>query len=165
MYLSLSLCVCVLQELLTSLGSRQWRVREASCLALADLVPQRSLDQVRRHMHTDTHARRCTCIGCLTSVSGVQVERHIEPLWTMTFRALDDIKESVRSGAFAFHSIYIESYIVTILMNDNFLHCLNFSYLWVVFRCILTIERCFCVCLSLSVCVCRSRQQCVRGSR
>eukprot|EP00276_Gloeochaete_wittrockiana_P000859 CAMPEP_0184674414 /NCGR_PEP_ID=MMETSP0308-20130426/87221_1 /TAXON_ID=38269 /ORGANISM="Gloeochaete witrockiana, Strain SAG 46.84" /LENGTH=929 /DNA_ID=CAMNT_0027122009 /DNA_START=29 /DNA_END=2819 /DNA_ORIENTATION=- len=62
----------IMKELLSSMGSRVWRVREASCLALADLLPGRKVEQVAEYL---------------------------PEMWNMTFRALDDIKESVRKAA------------------------------------------------------------------
>ncbi|KAI9262019.1 proteasome stabiliser-domain-containing protein [Sporodiniella umbellata] len=62
----------IMQDLLTGLGNHQWRVREASCAALNDLVQGRKLGQI---------------------------EPFLEKLWQMSFRALDDIKDSVRQAA------------------------------------------------------------------
>ncbi|KAJ3148226.1 hypothetical protein HDU89_004822 [Geranomyces variabilis] len=62
----------IMADLLDGMADRQWRIREASTLALADLA------------------------------GGQQMERlqpHLERMWVMTFRALDDIKESVRISA------------------------------------------------------------------
>ncbi|KAI8818240.1 proteasome stabiliser-domain-containing protein [Fimicolochytrium jonesii] len=63
----------IMKDLLAGLGDRQWRLREASCLALADLTSSREMKQL---------------------------EPHLEEMWLMCFRALDDIKESVRTAAF-----------------------------------------------------------------
>lgn len=59
----------IFDDLLIQSGSRLWRSREASCLALADIIQGRKFDQVRKHL------RR---------------------IWTAAFRAMDDIKETVR---------------------------------------------------------------------
>ena len=59
-------------HLLQEMGGRLWRSREASCTAMADLL------QGRRW---------------------AQVQPHLEEVWTMALRALDDIKESVRVAA------------------------------------------------------------------
>lgn len=59
----------IMQELLTSIGDREWRVREASTAALRDLLqlfPQS------------------------------KYEKNLEQIWTMAFRTMDDIKDSVR---------------------------------------------------------------------
>lgn len=62
----------ITDDLLTGLGNRQWRIREASCAAITDLVQGRQL---------------------------AQIEPYLEKLWEMCFRALDDIKDSVRQAA------------------------------------------------------------------
>eukprot|EP00850_Spirogloea_muscicola_P011192 SM000068S20624 [mRNA] locus=s68:662290:671519:+ [translate_table: standard] len=59
----------ILEDLLTSAGSRLWRSREASCLALSDLLASRRFDEVGNFL---------------------------ERLWLMAIRTMDDIKESVR---------------------------------------------------------------------
>ncbi|KAL2941950.1 Proteasome adapter and scaffold protein ECM29 [Bienertia sinuspersici] len=59
----------IVDDLLTQCGSRLWRSRESSCLALADTI------QGRRFEH---------------------VGKHLKRLWMAAFRAMDDIKESVR---------------------------------------------------------------------
>lgn len=64
----------IMNDLLTGLGNRQWRIREASCAAITDLVMGRQL---------------------------AQIEPFLEKLWQMCFRALDDIKDSVRQAATA----------------------------------------------------------------
>jgi proteasome component ECM29 len=70
----------IMKEVLSGLGDRMWRTREArfnmnnlSCNALADLLNGRQLSQI---------------------------ENYMKELWSMCFRALDDIKESVRKSAF-----------------------------------------------------------------
>lgn len=62
----------IMDDLLQGLGNRQWRIREASCAAITDLVMGRQL---------------------------AQIEPYLERLWQMCFRALDDIKDSVRQAA------------------------------------------------------------------
>jgi proteasome component ECM29 len=64
----------IIKDLLKSISDRMWRTREASCAALGDLVHGRSIEQL---------------------------EPYLQDLWTMCFRALDDIKESVRTVAFS----------------------------------------------------------------
>ncbi|XP_056682996.1 uncharacterized protein [Spinacia oleracea] len=61
----------ILDDLLMQCGSRLWRSRESSCLALADII------QGRRFEHIGMHLKR---------------------LWMAAFRAMDDIKETVRSS-------------------------------------------------------------------
>ncbi|CAD6343742.1 unnamed protein product [Miscanthus lutarioriparius] len=55
----------IVEDLLVQSGSRLWRSREASCLALADIIQGRRYNQV-----------------C----------KHLRKIWTTTFRAMDDIK-------------------------------------------------------------------------
>ncbi|CAO3648654.1 unnamed protein product [Cunninghamella echinulata] len=62
----------IMEDILNGLGNHQWRVREASCAAVTDLVQGRQL---------------------------AQIEPYLENLWRMCFRALDDIKGSVRQAA------------------------------------------------------------------
>ncbi|KAK9476373.1 proteasome stabiliser-domain-containing protein [Lipomyces japonicus] len=64
----------ILEELLTRMGDREWRVRQASSAALQDLLDGAPLKKY---------------------------EFKIERIWTMSFRTLDDIKESVRKQAVA----------------------------------------------------------------
>ncbi|KAL4027472.1 hypothetical protein IC575_010638 [Cucumis melo] len=61
----------IITDLITQSGSRLWRSREASCLALADIIQGRKFSQV---------------------------EKHLEKLWSVAFRAMDDIKETVRNS-------------------------------------------------------------------
>ncbi|KAK1280870.1 hypothetical protein QJS04_geneDACA015003 [Acorus gramineus] len=61
----------IIDDLLVQSGSRLWRSREASCLALADIIQGRKFDQVSQHL------RR---------------------IWVAAFRAMDDIKETVRNS-------------------------------------------------------------------
>lgn len=62
----------ILQELLTGMGNKEWRVREASTLALLQLVQSQP-----REKFADS----------------------VLSIWTMAFRAMDDIKESVRDAS------------------------------------------------------------------
>ncbi|XP_050283087.1 uncharacterized protein LOC126723567 [Quercus robur] len=61
----------IIDDLLIQCGSRLWRSREASCLALADIIQGRKFDQVGKHL---------------------------KKLWSAAFRAMDDIKETVRTS-------------------------------------------------------------------
>ncbi|CAN4119744.1 unnamed protein product [Withania somnifera] len=61
----------IMDDLLSQSGSRLWRSREASCLALSDVIQGRKFDQV---------------------------EKHLKRIWTTAYRAMDDIKESVRNS-------------------------------------------------------------------
>lgn len=62
----------ILQDLMTSLESNIWRIRQSSCMALSDLLSGRSVDDMLKS---------------------------IPRLWELCFRARDDIKESVRQAA------------------------------------------------------------------
>lgn len=61
----------IMDDLLTQCGSRLWRSREASCLALADIVQGRKFNQIGKHL---------------------------KKVWIAAFRAMDDIKETVRNS-------------------------------------------------------------------
>ncbi|XP_030455687.1 uncharacterized protein LOC115676805 isoform X2 [Syzygium oleosum] len=61
----------IMDDLLTQCGSRLWRTREASCLALADIFQGRKFNQVGKHL---------------------------KKVWIAAFRAMDDIKETVRNS-------------------------------------------------------------------
>ncbi|XP_038694487.1 proteasome adapter and scaffold protein ECM29 isoform X1 [Tripterygium wilfordii] len=61
----------IIDDLVVQCGSRLWRSREASCLALADIIQGRKFDQVGKHL---------------------------KKLWIAAFRAMDDIKETVRNA-------------------------------------------------------------------
>ncbi|XP_057441454.1 uncharacterized protein LOC130733331 isoform X2 [Lotus japonicus] len=61
----------IIDDLLVQCGSRLWRSREASCLALADIIQGRKF---------------------------YEVEKHLKRLWSGAFRAMDDIKETVRTS-------------------------------------------------------------------
>ncbi|CAH3027447.1 unnamed protein product [Porites evermanni] len=62
----------ILQDLMTSLESNLWRVRQSSCMALSDLLSGRSVDDMLES---------------------------IPRLWELCFRTRDDIKETVRQAA------------------------------------------------------------------
>ncbi|PKA49156.1 hypothetical protein AXF42_Ash010841 [Apostasia shenzhenica] len=61
----------IVEDLLIQSGSRLWRSREASSLALADIIQGR---------------KYC------------QVSKHLKRIWTAAFRSMDDIKETVRNS-------------------------------------------------------------------
>ncbi|GIZ49370.1 hypothetical protein CKM354_001240000 [Cercospora kikuchii] len=62
----------IMDDLLVSILGKEWRVRQACCAAVADLVQGRPLEQY---------------------------ESYLERIWTQCFKVLDDIKESVRAAA------------------------------------------------------------------
>lgn len=59
----------ILDEILKGMGSKEWRVRQASAAALNELLQTQTLEQY---------------------------EARLEEIWNMSFRAMDDIKVSVR---------------------------------------------------------------------
>ncbi|CAM9704969.1 unnamed protein product, partial [Choristocarpus tenellus] len=65
----------IMTELLRGLGDRKWHNRQASCSALAKILVGRGWDEVGPHL---------------------------EKLWTMADRAIDDIKESVAEAGIGF---------------------------------------------------------------
>ncbi|EMD62112.1 hypothetical protein COCSADRAFT_147562 [Bipolaris sorokiniana ND90Pr] len=62
----------IMDDLLVSILTKEWRVRQASCAAIADLVQGRSIDKY---------------------------EKYLDTIWEKTFKVLDDIKETVRVAA------------------------------------------------------------------
>lgn len=63
----------ILQDLLKTILDREWRVREASCAALGDILQGREISRYANYL---------------------------EKLWGVAFKVMDDIKESVRVAAF-----------------------------------------------------------------
>ncbi|KAK9692274.1 hypothetical protein RND81_09G253100 [Saponaria officinalis] len=61
----------IIDDLLTQCGSRLWRSRQSSCLALADIIQGRRFEQIGNHLNK---------------------------IWMCAFRAMDDIKETVRTS-------------------------------------------------------------------
>ncbi|AMD21023.1 HEL258Wp [Eremothecium sinecaudum] len=61
----------ILKELLDKMGNTEWRVREASTLALIDLLQKSTIGDY---------------------------DTQVEAIWTKTFRVMDDIKDSVRES-------------------------------------------------------------------
>ena len=62
----------IINDLLKNILGREWRVRQASCAAIADLVQGRTFEKY---------------------------EKYLEKIWELTFKVCDDIKESVRDAA------------------------------------------------------------------
>ncbi|KAH7062064.1 proteasome stabiliser-domain-containing protein [Macrophomina phaseolina] len=62
----------IMEDLLQNILGKEWRVRQAACAAVADLVQGRSVDKY---------------------------EQYLGRIWTACFKVLDDIKESVRAAA------------------------------------------------------------------
>ena len=64
----------IMNDLLKNVLGKEWRVRQASCAAIADLVQGRPLEKY---------------------------EKYLTEIWELTFKVCDDIKESVRTAAMA----------------------------------------------------------------
>ncbi|KAJ4984646.1 proteasome component ECM29 [Stagonosporopsis vannaccii] len=62
----------IMDDLLLSILGKEWRVRQAACAAIADLVQGRSIDKY---------------------------EKYLTSIWDKCFKVLDDIKETVRVSA------------------------------------------------------------------
>lgn len=62
----------IIDDLLKNILGKEWRVRQASCAAIADLVQGRPLEKY---------------------------EKYLTKIWELTFKVCDDIKESVRDAA------------------------------------------------------------------
>ncbi|OJD31126.1 proteasome component [Diplodia corticola] len=62
----------IMEDLLLNILGKEWRVRQAACAAIADLVQGRSIEKY---------------------------EQYLGRIWTACFKVLDDIKESVRQAA------------------------------------------------------------------
>ena len=62
----------IMDDLLQNVLGKEWRVRQACCSAIGDLVQGRQLEKY---------------------------EKYLEPIWSVCFKVLDDIKESVRASA------------------------------------------------------------------
>lgn len=62
----------IMEDILSSILGKEWRVRQACCAAIADLVQGRPLEKY---------------------------EGYLERIWSQCFKVLDDIKESVRAAA------------------------------------------------------------------
>ncbi len=64
----------IMNDLLKNILAKEWRVRQASCAAIADLVQGRQPEKY---------------------------EKYLTEIWELTFKVCDDIKESVRTAAMA----------------------------------------------------------------
>ena len=64
----------ILTDLLKSILGKEWRTRQASCAAIADLVQGREFEKYEKHLHD---------------------------IWAVAFKVMDDIKGSVREAALA----------------------------------------------------------------
>ncbi|GMF45183.1 unnamed protein product [[Candida] boidinii] len=82
----------ILKELLTGMGNREWRVRQASTSGLADLL---------RYVPIEKY------------------EPKIEEIWTMSFRVMDDIKDSVRKEGNALTKYLATTMVRTISSSET----------------------------------------------
>ncbi|KAF3252719.1 proteasome component M29 [Orbilia oligospora] len=82
----------IMEDLLKTIIDREWRTREASCGAIADLIQGRQPSQY---------------------------EKHIQNIWTMSFKVLDDIKASVREAAMKLCRTLTKSLIHTVSDEHN----------------------------------------------
>ena len=143
----------IVKEVLTEMGGRLWRNREAACSALSDLVQVHDQGEnhyritlrhdwfptVRYHLlevpscildgclqgasapaaccllpaaeHTEGHILSWECWLPLLLLASIawepplqgrrwaQLESHLQEMWVMTMRAMDDVKESCRAAA------------------------------------------------------------------
>jgi proteasome component ECM29 len=64
----------ILADLLKSILGKEWRTRQASCAAIADLIQGREFEKYEKHLHD---------------------------IWAVAFKVMDDIKGSVREAALA----------------------------------------------------------------
>lgn len=80
----------IMDDLLANILGKEWRVRQACCKALADLVQGRELEKVR-----DDHR----IVRSNLSLHLEQINPYLERLWTLCSKVLDDIKGSVRGAA------------------------------------------------------------------
>lgn len=82
----------IMQDLLRSILGREWRVRQASCAAIADLVQGREIDQLERYLHE---------------------------IWNVSFKVMDDIKETVRVAAMSLCQVLTNLLIRALEMGDS----------------------------------------------
>ncbi|CUM66956.1 uncharacterized protein PRCAT00004643001 [Priceomyces carsonii] len=82
----------ILNELLRGIGNREWRVRQASTSALADLLQIVSLEDQ---------------------------EFDLQHIWNMCFRAMDDIKESVRKEGNKLAKVLATNFIRIVDVKDG----------------------------------------------
>ncbi|KAK6507082.1 proteasome component M29, variant 2 [Arthrobotrys musiformis] len=82
----------IMEDLLKTIVDREWRTREASCGAIADLIQGRQPSQY---------------------------EKHLQNIWSMSFKVLDDIKASVREAAMKLCRTLTKSLIHTVSDEHN----------------------------------------------
>ncbi|EWC46169.1 hypothetical protein DRE_04547 [Drechslerella stenobrocha 248] len=82
----------IMEDLLKTILDREWRTREASCGAIADLIQGRQ---------------------------PYQYEKHLQDIWKVAFKVLDDIKASVREAAMKLCRTLTKSLIHTVSDEHN----------------------------------------------
>jgi proteasome component ECM29 len=82
----------IMDDLLASILGKEWRVRQACCAAVADLVQGRAIEQV---------SQRCPMHLFCCVLIDFQYEKYLTTIWDKCFKVLDDIKETVRVAAAA----------------------------------------------------------------
>ncbi|CAK8685552.1 unnamed protein product [Clavelina lepadiformis] len=78
----------ILDDLIKNLTSNLWRIRQASCLALSDILRN---NQSQKSLPNDGKE--------VEENPADAISRRLSELWSTVFRVLDDIKESVRDAA------------------------------------------------------------------
>ena len=90
----------IIRDLLEGMGARAWRTRESRYfLLLITTVVYCPFHVV--NILAFLFENSCSAMADLLQGRSVEeIEKYLENIWTMSFRALDDIKESVRLAAF-----------------------------------------------------------------
>lgn len=79
----------IITDLLKSILGKEWRTREASCAAIADLVQGRDFEKYEKYLHD---------------------------IWHVAFKVLDDIKGSVRKAALSLRYVVFASCVLKYLI-------------------------------------------------
>ena len=82
----------IMNDLLKNILAREWRVREACCGAIADLIQGRKFEKV---------------------------EKHLSDIWTKCFKVLDDIKSSVTMAALSLARVLMNLLIRSLEAGDQ----------------------------------------------
>jgi len=82
----------IMEDLLSNILGKEWRVRQASCAAMADLVQGRPLDKY---------------------------EKYLSHIWTQTFRVMDDVKSSVRDAAMSLARVLTSTLVRSLEAGDS----------------------------------------------
>lgn len=82
----------IMEDLLKSIVGKEWRVREASCAAIADLIQDRDIERY---------------------------EKYLGDIWKVSFKVSDDIKETVRIAAFSLCRTLVNLLIRNLEVDDG----------------------------------------------